>query len=193
LDGLLDFAIEAHGGLRRWRQLTSITASLSFGGSMLTRMGWEGALERVVVSVDPRVQRALIGPFTAPDRRALFTGDRVAIETSGGRPIDVRFNPRAALSEHDCHTSWDAVDLAYFTGCAMWTSLTVPFLLNEPGFVTEELEPWQEDGETWRSLSHGVVGDPCPRRKRAAPPNSGSAGLRKRLRYPRPEAGWPRV
>ena len=119
---------------------------------MLTRMGWEGALERVVVSVDPRVQRALIGPFTAPDRRALFTGDRVAIETSGGRPIDVRFNPRAALSEHDCHTSWDAVDLAYFTGCAMWTSLTVPFLLNEPGFVTEELEPWQEDGETWRRL-----------------------------------------
>jgi hypothetical protein len=45
-----------------------------------------------------------------------------------------------------------ALDLAYFTGCALWTSLTVPFLLNETGFVIEELEPWQEDGETWRRL-----------------------------------------
>ena len=92
---------------------------------MLTSKGWEGALERVVVSVDPRVQRALIGPFTGQDRRGLFT---------------------------DLDTPWDALDLAYFTGCALWTSLTVPFLLNENDFVTEELEPWHEDHETWRRL-----------------------------------------
>jgi hypothetical protein len=152
LNGLLEFAIQAHGGLRRWRQLTSITASLSFGGSMLTGKGWAGALEHVVVSVDPRVQRALIGPFTGSDRRGLFTGDRVAIETAKGRLIDLRWNPRAAFVGRDVDTPWDALDLAYFTGCALWTSLTVPFLLNETGFVIEELEPWQEDGETWRRL-----------------------------------------
>jgi hypothetical protein len=152
LNDLLDLAIEAHGGLRRWRELTSITAILSFRGPMLTNKGWEGALEHVVVSVDPHVQRALLGTFTAPDRRGLFTGDRVAIETTQGSLIDLRFNPREAFLHRDVDTPWDAPDLAYFTGCAMWTSLTVPFLLNEPGFVTEELAPWEEDGETWRRL-----------------------------------------
>ena len=50
----------------------------------MTGKGWAGALEHVVVSVDPRVQRALIGPFTGSDRRGLFTGARVAIETAKG-------------------------------------------------------------------------------------------------------------
>ena len=34
----------------------------------------------------------------------------------------------------------------------MWTFLTVPFLLRQPGFESEELEPWGEDGEIWRRL-----------------------------------------
>jgi hypothetical protein len=40
----------------------------------------------------------------------------------------------------------------YFTSCALWTFLTVPFVLTQPGFETEELEPWGEDGEMWRPL-----------------------------------------
>ena len=119
---------------------------------MLTSKGWKGALERIVVSVDPRVQRALIGPFTGQDRRGLFTADRVAIETAQGALIDFRSSPHAAFAGREVDTPWDALDLAYFTGCALWTSLTVPFLLNENDFVTEELEPWHEDHETWRRL-----------------------------------------
>ena len=34
----------------------------------------------------------------------------------------------------------------------MWTYLTLPFLYTYPGFVTEEIDPWYEDGETWRRL-----------------------------------------
>jgi hypothetical protein len=32
------------------------------------------------------------------------------------------------------------------------THLTIPFLYTCPGFVTEELPPWREGGETWRPL-----------------------------------------
>lgn len=49
-------------------------------------------------------------------------------------------------------TPWDAPHLAYFSGYAMWTYLTAPFLLNLPGFQTQEIEPWDENGETWRRL-----------------------------------------
>ena len=52
------------------------------------------------------------------------------------------------------HGDWAeaALDVAYFIGCAMWTAFTAPFLMNELGFVTDELDPWHEDGETWRRL-----------------------------------------
>jgi hypothetical protein len=34
----------------------------------------------------------------------------------------------------------------------MWTYLTQPFTFTWPGFATEELEPWEENGERWRRL-----------------------------------------
>jgi hypothetical protein len=44
------------------------------------------------------------------------------------------------------------LQLAYFAGYAMWTYLNIPFLLARPGVESEEVEPWQELGETWRRL-----------------------------------------
>jgi len=49
-------------------------------------------------------------------------------------------------------TPWDAQHLAYFTGYAIWTYLTTPFLFGLPGFIVEEIEPWDEHGEIWRRL-----------------------------------------
>ena len=42
--------------------------------------------------------------------------------------------------------------MAYFVSCAMWTYLNTPFLLAHPGVASEELSPWEENGETWRRL-----------------------------------------
>jgi len=42
--------------------------------------------------------------------------------------------------------------VAYFDSYALWTYLTIPFLYAHPAFVTEELTPWQENGEEWRRL-----------------------------------------
>lgn len=48
---------------------------------------------------------------------------------------------------------WDDLDQLYFSGCAMWTYLTVPFCLGWTGFELAEIEPWQEENQTWRRLS----------------------------------------
>jgi hypothetical protein len=40
-----------------------------------------------------------------------------------------------------------------------WTYLTQPFLYSYPGFETVEIEPWEEDGETWRRLKVIFPGD----------------------------------
>ena len=48
---------------------------------------------------------------------------------------------------------WSDLQLAYFAGYAMWTYLNTPFLLARPGVESEEGDPWQESGETWRRLN----------------------------------------
>lgn len=40
----------------------------------------------------------------------------------------------------------------YFASYSMWTYLTVPFSLTWAGFQAAEIEPWHEQGETWRRL-----------------------------------------
>ena len=45
-----------------------------------------------------------------------------------------------------------SVQLLYFISYAVSTYLTIPFLFISPGFVTQEIEPWEEAGEVWRRL-----------------------------------------
>jgi hypothetical protein len=149
---LLAVAVDAHGGLDRWQQLTGITARLSCGGQLWAAKGWSGALDDFAATIDPHHQHSSLAPFTEPDRRSVFTPDRVAIATAAGELIAQRQDPRAAFSGHGPQTPWDALHLAYFTGYAIWTYLTVPFCLTQPGFAARELQPWQEDGQTWRRL-----------------------------------------
>ena len=66
--------------------------------------------------------------------------------------MEERFNPRESFKGHVLDTPWDRLQLAYFAGYAMWTYLNTPFLFALPGVETEELQPWQENGEAWRRL-----------------------------------------
>jgi len=50
--------------------------------------------------LDARVERASLAPFTAPDRRGVFTPDRVAIETERGELLHERFDPRLGFKGH---------------------------------------------------------------------------------------------
>src|SRR6266852_307042 len=74
------------------------------------------------------------------------------IETTDGEVVEERFNPRESFKGHVLDTPWDPLQLAYFAGYAMWTYLNTPFLFALPGVETEEIQPWQENGEAWRRL-----------------------------------------
>jgi hypothetical protein len=63
-----------------------------------------------------------------------------------------RSDPRAAFDGHVLDTPWDMLHLAYFLGYALWNYLTTPFSFAQPGYLSEELEPWRENGQTWRRL-----------------------------------------
>jgi hypothetical protein len=103
-------------------------------------------------TVDLHREHASFAPFKLPNQRTAFTPERVAVETNEGAVVEERTNPRAAFAGHTLQTPWDDLHLIYFGSYAMWTYLTVPFSLTWAGFEVTEIEPWQEQDETWRRL-----------------------------------------
>ena len=78
--------------------------------------------------------------------------DRLVLETLDGAIIESRDDPEAAFAGQTQETPWDKFHVAYFASEALvdLSHLTVP--LHLPGFESEEIMPWHENGEVWRRL-----------------------------------------
>jgi hypothetical protein len=149
---LLGDVIDAHGGIDRWNQFSTLTAHLKQGGVIWPLKGKAGMLDEVDIQVKLHDPWTSHSPFGAPDRRTSVTPQRAAIESEDGALIEEALSPRASFAGHQLDTPWSDLQLAYFVGYAIWNYFTVPFNLAGPGFSVEELSPWQESGEQWRRL-----------------------------------------
>jgi len=151
MSDLLQRAVAAHGGLDRFNQFQTVSASLVNGGALWSMKGQAGFLGApVTVTVDLHREHT---SFQLPNQRMVFTPQRVAVETYQGAVVAERAHPRTAFVGHTLQTAWDNLHRFYFSGYAMWTYLTVPFSLTWAGFEVAEIEPWQEQHETWRRLA----------------------------------------
>jgi hypothetical protein len=151
MNDLLQVAVNAHGGLSRWNQLKTVKASLSITGAIWQLKGKPGVLKDVSIEAELHKER-LITHFNGQGVRTIFEPNRITVHTETGRLVDSRDDPRSAFLGHTRQTPWDDLDVAYFSSYALWNYLTIPFLYAYPGFVTEELAPWEENGEKWRPL-----------------------------------------
>jgi hypothetical protein len=151
MNSLLDSAVAAHGGLGRWNQIKSITVDASITGAFWHIKGKGDALTDVRIEVDTTRER-LTTDFASEDKRSVFEPHRVVVQRRDGALIETRDNPERSFDGHQFETPWDDIHLAYFTGEALWTYLNTPFLYTWPGFVTEEIDPIEVGGETWRRL-----------------------------------------
>lgn len=149
---LLDEVITAHGGLTRWKEIRNVHTHLASTGAVWELKGQTGLFTSVDVDVDPHAQHVAATPFVHDGWRGVFERDRVRVENQNGEIEESRTEPRSAFDTHDLFTQWDHLHAIYFGGTALWTYITLPFVLVEPGFHTEEIEPWNEKGETWRRL-----------------------------------------
>ena len=62
MNGLLKLAIEGHGGLRRWEQLSRFRVAASITGAIWALKGQPGLLDGVVLAGETRDQRLTINP-----------------------------------------------------------------------------------------------------------------------------------
>jgi hypothetical protein len=152
LSDLLALAVSAHGGLERWNSVRTLEARMSVGGGIFAAKQNPGLQNNVTYKVFTHEERLTIDHFSAPDRRISFVPSRLTLETMGGEVVEVRDDPRSAFAGQRNESPWDTLHVAYFTSYALWTYLNLPFLYTYPGFVTEEIESWRENGEEWRRL-----------------------------------------
>jgi hypothetical protein len=154
MSDLLEFALDAHGGMDRWVKVDTITTRLSIGGPFWSVRGFPDAFLDETLTIDVHRQHAVFTPWVAPDHRVTLDVDpeRVTVQGADGRTIDGRMNPRRSYAGYNLSSAWDSPQVGYFLGYAMWNYLTTPYLLTRPGVQTREIEPWDEEGETWRRL-----------------------------------------
>jgi hypothetical protein len=151
MNDLLQTAVNAHGGLKRWNQVKAIRVAASITGAIWFVKGQNDYLKNIVMTADTTRER-MVTDFPGQDKRFIFEPDRIVMEKQDGTAIRSRDNPEASFAGQSRETPWDDIQVAFFQGEALWTYLNTPFLYTHDGFVTEEMEPIQVEGETWRRL-----------------------------------------
>src|SRR5260370_40867231 len=148
---LLELALDAHGGLTRWHQVGSIDLKLAIGGQLWHAKGLPQGLN-VALHVEPSRKLVVVSPFDGEDSTGYFTPDRVWVENAAGTVVQKLTSPRRSFSGHDLMTPWSKLQELYFVRYAFLNYLSSPFNLAEPGFEGMEIEPHEENGETWRRM-----------------------------------------
>ncbi|MFP3756222.1 hypothetical protein SB751_20210 [Cupriavidus sp. SIMBA_020] len=152
MNNIAQSIIDAHGGIEQWRKFSKVRAYLTQRGALWALKGQDGVLEKTTVTVATDTQWASHSPFGTIAARSEFTGYRVALMDGAGQVLQERNEPRASFDGHALETPWDALQLAFFAGCAMWTYLNTPFVLAWDGVECEDVGEWMEHGEQWRKV-----------------------------------------
>ena len=152
MNELLSRALDAHGGLDQWNRFEMVHATIVSGGQLWAMKGTPQDPVPREMKVATKYEWASVTPFGSPDQRTDFTPRRIAIQKSDGTAVSERLDPAAHAEGKAVDAPWDLLDRAYFNGYALWTYLTTPFLFALPGFVVDEIQPWRENGQTWRGL-----------------------------------------
>jgi hypothetical protein len=152
MNELLGRVLQAHGGLTRWTQFSTVRAQIVTGGGLWALKGVSQDPAPRTMTVSLWDEFASVTPFGQPNWRTSFRPERVAIETLDGEVVRERQDPRASFEGHTMNTPWDPLHRAYFNGYALWTYLTTPFFMTLPGFEVREIESISEGEEVWRGL-----------------------------------------
>ncbi|PWK76604.1 hypothetical protein LX99_03471 [Mucilaginibacter oryzae] len=149
---LVDFVLESHGGLTTWNKFNTVKAHVSLGGITWGVKGHEGVMNDVYFTGNTHTLLDSWSPMFGAGLRSSFNGKDVFLLNEADEKVEELINARASFEGHNIMTPWSRMQLAYFCSYATWNYLTAPFLFALPGFHFLEMEPWEENGETWRRL-----------------------------------------
>ncbi|MCD0470383.1 hypothetical protein [Flavobacterium sp. JAS] len=149
---LLELTIKAHGGTENFNKFETVSARLICDGVLWSMVGHPGSVDDIYVTSNTNKQFTSHSPFLNEDWHTAFTAGHVAVKNSKDEVLEELSNPRDSFAGYTTETPWSRLQLAYFTGYAMWTYFNAPFNFAGEGYKVEELEPWEEKGEVFRRL-----------------------------------------
>ncbi len=152
MNDLLQFAVDAHGGLDRWNALQSLRTEVSITGAIWQVKSKPDVFADVTLALELNAQRITSEPVSGAGKRSVLDGHQLTLETTDGELLQTRADPEASYVGQLRETPWDDLHAAYFASEALGTYLTTPFLYTYRGVETTEIEPIHENGEEWRSL-----------------------------------------
>lgn len=150
MNNLLEYSINAHGGLENWNKLNTVKLRAKIHGLLWKMKGQPDFLSDTNITVDTKKQSVSYKPiyekyFTSfePNRVALHLDDVVVEELQ---------NPRQSFENHTKETKWTRLQMIYFASYAMWNYINIPFVFANSDYDVKEMETWKENGETWKRL-----------------------------------------
>ncbi|MBI5283832.1 MAG: hypothetical protein HY874_01950 [Chloroflexi bacterium] len=132
--------LDAYGGAALWRRSTAVEATVSTGGLLFLSKGRRG-LRSVLVRAELDAPRVTIHPIDRHGNTGVFDGSGVRIEDGDGRVVVARANPRPLFPGGRRRLWWDALDVVYFAGYALWNYLAFPALLLRDDIAWREICP----------------------------------------------------
>src|SRR5215472_4884087 len=111
---LLNFVVDAHGGLEQWSKVEAVTVAASVTGEIWKAKGKPDYLKNVIFEVETKRER-VIGDFPGQDKRSFFEPSRVEIKRRDGTVTASRDDPEASFRGHGQLTPWDDLHVAYFS------------------------------------------------------------------------------
>jgi hypothetical protein len=151
MSDLVDKAIDAAGGMKRWREIETIDARLSLTGGLFNIKGL-GGIENILMHVDTRRPAVDTSPYGGVGHVGHYTEEKTWITDGAGEVVEERVDPRARMLGAKMTDPWDRIGRLYFSSYALWTYLTTPFLLASDGLNLTVLDPHEEAGEVWSRL-----------------------------------------
>lgn len=181
MSNLLQQVVEAHGGLRHWEQLSDLVTEVEVDGQLCPRFEVPTAIPRTKAFFSLRRQNIVMLDELG-SQKFLIEPNLVSFSARRGDQAESMSAQTSELWRNASERKWDLLRTAYVQGFAIRHYVTAPFLYSTPGFSVEEVEPWQEDGETWRVLK--IIFPPhIQTRARVQFAYFGDDGLLRRTRY----------
>ncbi|MFD6751748.1 hypothetical protein [Streptomyces anthocyanicus] len=194
MSDLLDFVMTQHGGAHLWKGAQRLTASVHVHGGFWPYKGQPNLLGVESVSADLTAQRITMSPFGEGQTLHFDAAeDLVTITDAAGATVDHLAKPRVSMAGYQGDTPWSATQMGYFISYATWTYLTEPLLFTLPDVETEEVEPWEEDGETWRRLQVTFPETIASHSRQQTYYFDSATGLQRRMNYDVEVNGWAKV
>src|SRR5262245_66517943 len=95
---LLTSALEAHGGLSRWREIDAFQLKVSIGGGLWRLKGLPDGLRDVTLRIQAHRPSVTITPFGGEARTGDFTPELVWVEDANGGVVREECDPRGVFS-----------------------------------------------------------------------------------------------